>query len=89
MSDYSDEVIENLANVLSNVLSEQSKEIEAVYNSMFKIVEEDRQVNCCACGFDTCEHLAAAIVLGMRSNEDCSFYRQHCDGLDRFIEHFY
>jgi len=48
--------------------------VESVYVSMHKTTDTARQMNCRACGFNTCEQMVAAIILDMRFKEDCAHY---------------
>lgn len=51
-----------------------SKELDEIYNSMNKITEEDRMINCSACGYNTCEEMAAAIFNRVNVKENCIHY---------------
>jgi len=61
---------------LASALNVSDSEIEATYASLNKTSEERRHINCKLCGFDTCEQLMVAILLGMKSVEDCDQYRK-------------
>lgn len=61
---------------LADALKCNDDEVIAVYEDLFKTTEDSRQINCCSCGFETCEQLVAAILLGLKSNESCVRYRQ-------------
>lgn len=49
-------------------------QLEKVFTSMNKRTEEDRSINCGACGYDTCQTMAAAIASGVNKTENCVHY---------------
>ena len=59
---------------LADALNMTEEEIDVMYKKMFKITEMHRQVNCGSCGYNTCEQMLAAIILGTKSREECSYY---------------
>jgi iron only hydrogenase large subunit-like protein len=56
-----------------NVKFPSSKEIEAVYQSMYKTTPAD-MLNCASCGYDSCEQMAVAIINGVSRREHCRHY---------------
>jgi len=56
---------------LSKSLGVLECEISDVLVRMAKITEESQSVNCGGCGFNTCEQMVVAIILDMRTTEDC------------------
>ena len=56
---------------LSKSLGVFECEILDVLVRMAKTTEESKSVNCGGCGFNTCEQMVVAIILGMRTTEDC------------------
>lgn len=49
-------------------------ELEKIFVSMNKNTEEDRSINCSACGYDSCRTMAAAIASGVNKAENCVHY---------------
>lgn len=45
-----------------------------IYESLNKFSQEDREVNCGACGHDTCEEMVCAIATGHNHKENCVNY---------------
>jgi methyl-accepting chemotaxis protein/NAD-dependent dihydropyrimidine dehydrogenase PreA subunit len=58
--------------VKARVVSET--EIEKTFQSMKKFTEEDKHVDCRACGYRTCHNLAEAIVRGINTKNSCVYY---------------
>lgn len=52
------------------------KEIDEIFNSMGKYNEVDRNVNCHACGYKSCRHMAHSIYIGNNSPENCVIYEK-------------
>ncbi len=46
-------------------------QLEKIFTSMNKNTEEDRNINCSACGYDSCRTMAAAIASGVNKPENC------------------
>jgi len=59
---------------LANKLKVSETDVESVYASMHKTTEAARQMNCRACGFNTCEQMMAAILLDMKCKKDCAHH---------------
>ncbi|KXZ39126.1 Methyl-accepting chemotaxis protein [Alkalithermobacter thermoalcaliphilus JW-YL-7 = DSM 7308] len=57
--------------------SEPSKdEYEKAFNMLHKVTEEDKNINCFACGYGDCKKMARAIVNGLNSLENCIYYNR-------------
>lgn len=52
------------------------KELDAVYNSMGKYTDADRHIDCHACGFKSCRHMAYTIFAGNNTPSNCIKYEQ-------------
>lgn len=48
--------------------------LEAVFMSMGKKTAQERNINCSACGYDSCKTMAAAIAAGVNRVENCIHY---------------
>lgn len=51
-------------------------EADAIYNSMRKTTAKSRQVNCAACGYDTCEHMMISIHNGFNTRYNCVYFEK-------------
>ena len=51
-------------------------QIEDVFISMHKTTEDDRYINCCCCGFDTCRDMAVSIAKGINHKGNCVEYHK-------------
>lgn len=49
-------------------------ELDAIYNDMGKKTSGSRKINCCCCGYETCEEMAVAIHNGYNHKENCIHY---------------
>ncbi len=49
-------------------------ELDKVFRSMGKISEEQRNINCSCCGYDTCKEMAIAIYNGFNHKDNCVHY---------------
>ncbi|MCL2168763.1 MAG: methyl-accepting chemotaxis protein [Defluviitaleaceae bacterium] len=49
-------------------------EMEAAYLNMLKPTREDRIIDCCSCGYDTCEKFVMAVAHGINHNDNCVYY---------------
>lgn len=47
---------------------------EEIYHAMLKDTEEQRNINCGSCGYDTCHQMARAIAYGYNKKENCIHY---------------
>ena len=50
------------------------EERNEIFNSMLKITDEERSVNCSCCGYDSCVQMASAIHNGFNSKDNCIYY---------------
>lgn len=51
-------------------------ELNEVFNSMDKITEADRHVDCHACGYKSCRHMAYTIFAGNNTPQNCVVYEK-------------
>lgn len=51
-----------------------SAELDEIFDIMGKNTAEKRKINCSACGYKTCEDMAAAIYNGCNTNSNCVHY---------------
>jgi PAS domain-containing protein len=50
-------------------------EIEAVFeDKLLKLTDNERHIDCSACGYKTCRHMAEAIALGINHHDNCVYY---------------
>ncbi|MGN0691958.1 MAG: methyl-accepting chemotaxis protein [Oscillospiraceae bacterium] len=52
------------------------KQLDEVFNSMGKYTEADRHVDCHACGFKSCRHMAMTIFAGNNTPANCIMYEK-------------
>lgn len=52
------------------------RELEEVYNKMGKRTKEERSVNCHACGYKSCRHMAMSIYMGNNTPHNCIVYEK-------------
>lgn len=60
--------------IKSDVVNE--KDIEAVFIKLMKTTEEDKSINCTACGYESCFQMAEAIVKGNNYEKNCIYYNK-------------
>jgi Methyl-accepting chemotaxis protein len=60
------------AAIIEDDVSEQ--EIETIFASMYKTTEDDRKINCNACGYGQCSEMAIAIAHGYNTKNNCVHY---------------
>lgn len=53
-----------------------SAAFDRIFSDMRKFSEEDRTVNCSACGYETCREMAIAIFNGINNRANCIKYNQ-------------
>ena len=53
------------------------REIERVFNEMGKFTEQDRTVDCHACGYKSCRAMALSICAGNNSPHNCMVYEKN------------
>ena len=51
-------------------------ELDRIYNSMGKYTIADRNINCHACGYKTCKHMAVSIFMGNNTPNNCMVYEK-------------
>lgn len=51
-------------------------ELESVFNSMCKFTDEDRHIDCHACGYKSCRHMAQTIYAGNNTPANCIMYEK-------------
>lgn len=51
-------------------------ELEQAFSELNKKTEEERTVNCCSCGFNTCEEMAIAMARGINHKDNCVEYNK-------------
>lgn len=51
-------------------------ELEDAFTTLKKYTDEERIVNCCSCGFATCEEMAVAIARDINHKENCVEYNK-------------
>lgn len=57
------------------ILSEPTaSELEIIYKDMNKETQQQRQINCSACGYDSCKEMARAVFNGVNLKENCVYY---------------
>ncbi len=49
---------------------------EEAFERLHKSTAEQRQLNCCACGFNTCAEMAEAVAKGINHVENCANYHK-------------
>ena len=53
------------------------REIEKVFNEMGKFTEQDRTINCHACGYKSCRAMALSIIAGNNTPHNCMVYEKN------------
>lgn len=59
---------------MAAAVSEQ--QIETGFEAMKKDTLEKQQIDCCACGYESCRQMAGAIALGLNRKENCMHYEK-------------
>lgn len=63
------------------------EELEKVFIDMGKYTEEDRHIDCHACGFKSCKHMAITIHAGNNTPVNCIMYeKQHMAEMKQILE---
>lgn len=52
-------------------------QLEAGFEEMRKDTAEKREIDCGACGYESCRQMAEAIALGLNRKENCMHYEKH------------
>ena len=64
-------------------------EKERIFRSMFKYTDEDI-INCCSCGYNSCDMMAKAIHNNLNKPQNCNHFREKVIGQEReYIEKIY
>jgi methyl-accepting chemotaxis protein/NAD-dependent dihydropyrimidine dehydrogenase PreA subunit len=67
--------IRNYNNQQVKVINEPTKsDYNNIFNDMLKHSEEDRNINCSACGYNDCKQMAKAIYNNINIKENCMHY---------------
>ncbi len=53
------------------------RQLDEVFVSMGKLTEADRHIDCHACGFKSCEHMATTIFAGNNTPNNCIIFEKH------------
>lgn len=56
------------------ILKPSQAELDGIFTSMNKTTSAQRKINCSACGYPTCEHMATAIFNDCNSENSCIHY---------------
>ena len=72
LEDYLCEYTDKSAKCLSKTPSEA--ELDRIYMEMGKDTPPSRRINCCCCGYGTCEEMACAIYNGFNYKDNCIHY---------------
>lgn len=59
------------------------EEIEAAFAKLNKTTDEDRQINCTACGYESCLNMAEAIAKGNNYEKNCIHYNKKLVELEK------
>jgi uncharacterized coiled-coil DUF342 family protein len=60
--------------------------LENIYADMAKTTEEEKSINCGACGYGSCEKMAIAIAHGLNRADNCFFQKEKTIEEQQFIE---
>ncbi len=52
------------------------EQLEEIFVSMNKLTEEERNINCTCCGYDSCRQMATAIFNGFNHRDNCIYYEK-------------
>ncbi len=53
------------------------EDYDRIFKQMNKFTEDERSINCAACGYDSCKDMAMAIHNGLNFKENCIYYLRH------------
>lgn len=56
------------------ILKPSQSELNGIFNNLNKTTEAQRKINCSACGYKTCEHMATAIFNNCNNENSCIHY---------------
>ena len=54
-----------------------AEDAERIFRDMLKLTPESRQINCSACGYNTCHDMMAAIFNGFNAKQNCIHYEKN------------
>lgn len=69
-----EDFIRQYTNKKTEINEPDAHTFEDIFNSMNKCTKESRQINCGACGYDSCKDMARAIYNGVNVRENCIHY---------------
>lgn len=52
------------------------QQLESAYQALYKMTPQQRRVDCCSCGFETCEGMARAVAKNINHVENCVEYHK-------------
>ncbi|MFO7820308.1 MAG: [Fe-Fe] hydrogenase large subunit C-terminal domain-containing protein, partial [Halanaerobacter sp.] len=52
------------------------EKLEPIYNELRKHTQEERNINCASCGYDSCKTMSTALYYGLNQHENCHYYEQ-------------
>ena len=59
------------------ILEPNEKQMDEIFGTMKKFTQEDRSINCGACGYGSCRQMATAIFNGCNTPNSCIHYIKH------------
>ena len=59
-----------------NTVKPTEAELDRIYNTMGKYTIADRNINCHACGYKSCKHMAISIFMGNNTANNCVVYEK-------------
>ena len=62
-------------NSFSQTVTEE--EIEEIFGRLQKLTDNDKHVDCSACGYKTCRNMAEAIALGINHHNNCLYHMRN------------
>lgn len=66
--------IRRYSNKSVNIMTPDNNNINAIYEDMHKLTKESQNINCSACGYETCRDMACAIYNDVNVKENCIHY---------------
>ncbi len=74
---YTNRLIQN------NLLEYSDTDLETIFKELHKASEEDRKINCTACGYYNCKKFATAVANKQNTKNNCIFYNQKEKEIER------
>ncbi|MFD3157723.1 [Fe-Fe] hydrogenase large subunit C-terminal domain-containing protein [Haloimpatiens sp. FM7330] len=59
---------------IENINEPSPEKYNEIFNEMLKLTQEDRNLNCSACGYNSCKEMAKSIYNNMNSKDNCIYY---------------